>query len=115
MEGKIDLKCIFCKELCITDFSRLREQGANTINHANQIRQDIIVANPGDYVHKQYCLDYVRRPVFIRNVNSSSKPLRSSSGDFKYHIRLYQVLYIIYFISEFKRESNKNEQDELLQ
>ena len=38
MEGEIDLKCTFCKELCITDFSRLREQGANTINYASQIR-----------------------------------------------------------------------------
>ena len=59
MEGEIDLKCTFCKEQCITDFSCLREQGANTINHVSQIRQDIIIENPGDYVHKQCRLDYV--------------------------------------------------------
>ena len=54
MEGEIHLKYIFCKELCITDYSRLREQGADTINHASQIWQDMIIANPGDCVHKQY-------------------------------------------------------------
>ena len=48
MEREIDLKCIFCNELCITNFSRLTEQGANTINHASQIRQDTITTNPGD-------------------------------------------------------------------
>ena len=84
MEREIDLKCIFCNELCITNFSRLTEQGANTINHASQIRQDIIIANPGDYVHKQCRLDYVRRPVFIGDDSSSSKSLRSSSGDFNF-------------------------------
>ena len=50
----------------------------NTIYHASQIRQDIIVANPGDYFHKQCRLDYVQRPVFIGDDNSSSKSLRSS-------------------------------------
>ena len=89
MEGGIDLKCIFCKELCITDFPRLREQGANTINHASQIRQDIIIANPGDYVHKQCRLDYVRRPVFIGDDNSSSESLRSSSDDFNFRTHCF--------------------------
>ena len=89
MEGEIDLKCTFCKELCITDFSRLREQGANTINYASQIRQDIIIANPGDYVHKQCRLDYVRKPVFIGDDSSSSKSLRSSSGDFNFRTHCF--------------------------
>ena len=89
MEGEIDLKCIFCKELCITDLSRLREQGANTINYASQIGQDIIIANPGDYIHKQFRFDYVRRPAFIGDDNSSSKSLRSSSGDFNFRTHYF--------------------------
>ena len=64
MEKKIDL-VYFCKELCIKEFSRLREQEASTINNASQIKQDTIVSEVGDCVHKQCRLDYIRRPAVI--------------------------------------------------
>ena len=40
-------------------------------------------------VHKQCRLDYVRRPVFIGDDSSSSKSLRSSSGDFNFRTHCF--------------------------
>ena len=89
MEKEIDLKCIFCKELCVKDFSRLREQGANTINNASQIKQDTIVAEVGDYVHKQCRLDYIRRPEVINTNNPPTVSLRSSTVDFNFRTHCF--------------------------
>ena len=89
MEKEIDLKCIFCKELCIKEFSRLREQGANTINNASQIKQDTIVAEVGDCVHKQCRLDYIRRPAVINTNNPPSVSLRSSTVDFNFRTHCF--------------------------
>ena len=63
--------------MCIKEFSRLREQGANTINNASQIKQDTIVAEVGDCVHKQCRLDYICRPAVINTDNPPSVSLLS--------------------------------------